>query len=63
MQIAVSDMERIDILTEEKIEELLYNASVTERSLTVGYGEINDWDEAQYHCEQSLLHTKKRKEG
>jgi hypothetical protein len=52
VQIALSDTVRVDVLTEEKIEELLEKVSSTESNLCIIYSKLNDWDKAQNYFEQ-----------
>jgi fructose-bisphosphate aldolase class 1 len=58
VQIAPSDNERIDYLTEEKMEDLFDKLSETEINLSVCYEEQRDRHKAQHYCEQSFVHAK-----
>jgi hypothetical protein len=62
-QIALTDTKRIDVLTEEKIEDLYSKVSKIERNLSISYKVLKDGNKAQHYCEQSLLNAKRLKEG
>jgi tetratricopeptide (TPR) repeat protein len=61
-QIALSDIDRIDVLTEEQIEDLLEISSKTELSLSRGNIKLNNWDKSQHYYDQCVFHAKQLKE-
>lgn len=63
LQIDLSELEQIDVLSKEQIHHLFQILSETESTLRVGYRKIYDLDDAKHYQEQAIIHLKRLKEG
>lgn len=63
VQIDLSASERTDILDEQQTELLRDLQSKIEGNLSKAYGQVPDWDKAEYFRKQSIFHAKKMKAG
>jgi hypothetical protein len=54
VQISMSEVDRITVLSNERIEYLFGVVSTTESNLSLRYLEVYDWDNAKHYQEHSI---------